>query len=87
MSIHEPIQESDDGILVGDPLFSIWVEVEGHLVVSLDFHELVVKAQHWSQDWLLLYVSFEGLPIHHCYIFLIKIIYCISFNSLITLPL
>ena len=43
VSVYEPVEEGDDGVLEGDPLLGVGVEVEGHVVVPLDVHELVVQ--------------------------------------------
>jgi hypothetical protein len=43
MGINKPIEESDEGILEGDPLPGIRVEIERHMIVTFDIHKLVVE--------------------------------------------
>lgn len=69
MSIDHPIDEGNDGVLEGDPLLGLWIEVEGHVSVSVDAHELVVQVEHWGKQWLLREVSVESCPIHILLIF------------------
>ena len=53
MGIHHPVQEGDNGVFKGDPRFGLRVDVEGHVVVTLDVHEVVVEAQEGRGEGLL----------------------------------
>jgi hypothetical protein len=59
MSIYHPIKEGYNGILEGDPLLSIGVEIEGHVIVTLDVHESIVQVEDWGEERLMLEVSPE----------------------------
>ena len=43
--IHEPVNEGEDGVLEGDPGLGRRVDVERHMLVTLDVHEFVIDAQ------------------------------------------
>ena len=64
MGIDQPIYECDDCIFKGNPALSMWVDVERHVIITLDIHELIVQVQHRSDEWLLLKVSKKRCPIH-----------------------
>jgi len=42
MGVNQPVCKSQYCVFEGDPLFSLWVEVERHVVIPLNSHELVV---------------------------------------------
>lgn len=64
MSINEPVDEREDCVFVRDPRLSRRVNVEGHVLVTLDVHEVVVEAQEGGRKRLLCEVSHERGPIH-----------------------
>ena len=43
MSIYKPVKESNEGILERNPLLSVRIEVERHVVVTLNIHKLIVQ--------------------------------------------
>lgn len=53
MGINGPVDEGEDGVLEGDPRLCAGVNVEGHVVVTLDVHEVVVNAQNGGEEGLL----------------------------------
>jgi hypothetical protein len=64
VSINQEVDEVNDGILEGDPRLGSWVDVEGHLIVTSDVHELEVEVEQWGEERLFLKVSPKGLPVH-----------------------
>jgi len=43
VSINQPINECNDGVLEGDPGLGLGIEVEWHVVIPLYAHELVIQ--------------------------------------------
>jgi hypothetical protein len=42
MSIDSPINEGKNGVFEWNPLLSLRVDIEGHVVVTLDVHKVIV---------------------------------------------
>ena len=64
MGVHGPVQEGQDRVLEGNPRLRLGVDIEGHVVVTLDVHELAVNAQNWRREGLLAEVAICSFPIH-----------------------
>lgn len=59
MGVDKEVDEVDEGVLKGDPLLGLGVDVEGEVVVTLDVHEPVVQVEHRGKQRLLLKISPE----------------------------
>ena len=54
VGIDHPIKEGNNGVLEANPLLSVRVEVERHVVITLDVHELVVQVEQRQKQRLML---------------------------------
>ena len=59
MSINSLINEGNDRVLERDPGLGARVYVEGHVLVTLDVHEVEVEAEQGRGDRLLLNISYK----------------------------
>ena len=64
VSIYSPVDEGENGVLEGNPCLGTRVNVEGHVIITLDAHEVVIGAQDRPCEGLLAEVSPHCLPIH-----------------------
>jgi hypothetical protein len=57
MSIHKVIKEFEHTILERDYGLTLWVEIEWHMVVSLNSHESSIDPEEWERQWSFLDIS------------------------------
>lgn len=65
MGINHPIQERKDCILKWNPTLCMWVDVEWHVLVPPDAHELIIQVENRRKQWSLREVSVACFPIYH----------------------
>ena len=59
MSIDSIVKEVYEGVFKRNPLLCLGIDVEGEVVMTLDFHKLIVQSENRSKQRLLLKVSPE----------------------------
>lgn len=79
MSINGPIEKVDNFVLCARNTDTSRVEIEGHVLVTLNAHELVVESQDRVTQWPFLEVSPHFFQCH--IIFFINIKLLIEFNE------
>lgn len=79
MSIYQPIDEGNDGVFKGDPRLGLRIEIERHVLVSSDVHELLINVEYREQEGLLLEISENSCPIHIFF----NVIIIINYRSLL----